>query len=134
MTSKCDIIHSNGNYLQLPNGKQIPLEDAEHHSYVPSSIFIYENDEQGPDNQAVLFCATANLSDVPNKRLWSEIKIIIDKVHKHVCGHVSLSDLETLLKRNELWSNEVEDIYVESSVLVLNVQGHINQNKLEKYY
>ena len=87
---------------------QILLEDAEHHSYLPSSIFISENDEQGPDVQAVLFCATAKNSDVLNKRPWSEIKKVIDKVHKYVCSHPSLSDMEALPKRNELWFNVFE--------------------------
>ena len=29
-------------------------------------------------------------------------------MHKHVCGHASLSDMKILLERNDLWSEEVE--------------------------
>lgn len=47
------------------------------------------------------------------KRPWKEIKHIIDKIHKHVCGHSSLSDMKTLLKRNDLWNHEAKKYLIE---------------------
>lgn len=31
----------------------------------------------------------------------------MDKVHKHVCGHGSYSDIKVLLERNDMWSADV---------------------------
>lgn len=41
------------------------------------------------------------------KRPWHEIKALVDKVHKHVCGHASLRDMKILLERNDIWSYDV---------------------------
>ena len=32
---------------------------------------------------------------------------IVDRVHKHVCGHASFGDFQTLLQRNEIWNQQV---------------------------
>lgn len=39
---------------------------------------------------------------------WSSVKILVDRVHKHVCVHATFSDMHTLLLRNRLWTNEVQ--------------------------
>lgn len=41
-------------------------------------------------------------------RPWKEVKLILDKLHKHVCGHATYSEIKPLLKRNNLWSNEAK--------------------------
>ena len=38
---------------------------------------------------------------------WIEVKKIIDKVHKHVCGHARLNDMQILVERNAMWNPEV---------------------------
>ena len=38
---------------------------------------------------------------------WSDVKRIIDKVHKHVCGHASFTDYKLLLERNRLWNDVI---------------------------
>lgn len=38
---------------------------------------------------------------------WSDVKRIIDKIHKHVCGHASFSDFKLLPERNFLWNDAV---------------------------
>ena len=39
---------------------------------------------------------------------WPYIKRIIDRVHKHVCGHAAYSDIRTLLKRNNMLNQTVQ--------------------------
>lgn len=39
---------------------------------------------------------------------WAEVKTVIDKVHKHVCGHANFTDMRMLLDRNNLWNDAVE--------------------------
>lgn len=38
---------------------------------------------------------------------WSQTKGVIDKVHPHVGGHSSYSDIEVLLQRKTIWTEEV---------------------------
>ena len=38
---------------------------------------------------------------------WSELKPIVDKVHKHVCGNATFTDYQLLLERNKMWNNAV---------------------------
>ena len=40
VTIKCDIIHTNSNYLKLSNQMIILLQNVNMHSYVPSNIFL----------------------------------------------------------------------------------------------
>ena len=54
-----------------------------------------------------IFCASAVIGDSENHRSWEELKKIVDKVYKHACGHLSLSDMKILLERNDLRTFEV---------------------------
>lgn len=38
---------------------------------------------------------------------WKEVKTVIARVHKHVCGHATLTDFRTLLEQNDLWNDGV---------------------------
>ena len=78
------------------------------HSYVPSYIFFKITNTNCLSYQAKLFCATVNILDPINQLPWSELKKIIEKVHKHARGHANLSDIQTLLQRKNMWSLEVE--------------------------
>lgn len=40
-------------------------------------------------------------------RPWAEVKLSVEKVQKHVCGHVSYTDLKLLLQKNYFWSDTV---------------------------
>ncbi len=108
MTSKCDIVHSNENYLKLPNNLRIPTEDFHMHSFLPSHLFWTDAPNSSSSFQAILFCATAVIQETDCNRAWSDIKKIVDKDHKHVCGHAELSDMQTLLERNNSWNHEVK--------------------------
>ena len=56
----------------------------------------------------MLLCATGIIEESTNVRPWAELNKIVDKVHKHVCGHARLNDIKILLKRNSMWAGEVE--------------------------
>ena len=43
VTIKCDIVHTNGNYIKISDQVRIPLQNVDTHSYVPSYIFRSKN-------------------------------------------------------------------------------------------
>ena len=108
VTSKCDIIHSSFNYLNLSDGSKIPLKNADMHCYVLSQIFLKGTNASCSNYQATLFCAILNIQNPANQLPWAELKKIIEKEQKDVCVHASLSDIQILLQRNNIWSAEVE--------------------------
>lgn len=46
---------------------------------------------------------------------WSNIKKLIDHVHRHVCEHPEYGDIKALFERNKLWSLETEK-YLKQSI------------------
>lgn len=52
----CDIIHTNGNYLKLLNKATIPLQNVGIHSYVSSYIFLDQTNINCSAFDAMLFC------------------------------------------------------------------------------
>ncbi len=73
-------------------------------SYIKSSLFgLPQNDH-------------AESAAVSSYKCSADSKVqIIDKVHKHVCGHSSYSDMVMLLKRSNIWDESVED-YLQQTV------------------
>ena len=67
ITTKCDIIHSSGNYLKLRDRSKIPLKNVDMHSYVPSHIFLKEPNTSCSNYQATLFYASGNIHDTTNQ-------------------------------------------------------------------
>ncbi len=108
VTSECDIVHLNGNYLKLPNNLKIPTKDVHMHSFLPSHLFMTNTPNSSPSFQVKIFCTTADIQETASDRAWSDAKKIVDKVRKHVCGHAKLRDMQTLLERNNLWNHEIE--------------------------
>lgn len=93
------------NVLELPkNSGSITLQNYDPHCYVPYEIFCAQSSLERA-NMATMFCATAQLDSGEKIRPWKEL---IDKVNKHVCGHSNYSDMRVLLKRNNLWNEQVE--------------------------
>ena len=110
VTRKCDIEHIDQNRVVLPDQSDwISLVDHEMHSYVPYSKFSVDEHSNSLEETTKIFCATAHLSDDDLPRPWPEVKKIVNKVHKHVCGHSTYSDIKTLLERNKLWNEEVQN-------------------------
>lgn len=105
VTRKADIQHINGNALvfcvgELDERDSIKLFNDKFLSYIPMDRF----------SQTKNFSSISALSARPvPKRTWNEIKHIIEKVHKHVCGHASFSDFKMLLERNNIWNAAVEE-------------------------
>eukprot|EP00171_Calliarthron_tuberculosum_P000101 IDg101t1 len=115
VTKHCNIIHINGNKLQLPvkddQDENLTIELADHdmHCFVPLFTFGV------CANSAEMYCATVSFASKATNRSWPELKSIIDKVHKHVCGHASYNDIRILLERNDLWNEDVRK-YLQSSI------------------
>ena len=97
ITRKADIEHIDRNALTFKaHGEHdcITLTNSEFLSYIMLSRFVKPNMEE-----TVLNGLSGRMLD---QKPWTEIKSIIDKVHKHVCGHANFTDFQLLLKRNEL--------------------------------
>lgn len=54
-------------------------------------------------------CAAANLDSSGFAHSWPNLQNIVDRVHTHVCGHASLTDLKLLLQLNNIWNDSVAD-------------------------
>ena len=108
ITKHCNIQRIAGNLLELPTKDEsgiqmtISLVDHDLHCYLPLSAFGIAS------HSAQAYCAVVSFAAKASDRPWSEIKAIVDKVHKHVCGHASLRDMQILLERNDMWSTEVK--------------------------
>ena len=55
VTSKFDIVHSNGNYLKLPNNLRIPIKDFHMHLFLPSHLFLADAPNSSSSFQAKIF-------------------------------------------------------------------------------
>lgn len=97
----------NGNWLKFPtktdSGKQIfiRLVDCDLHCYLPLSAFGIESKCTGA------YCAVVGFAAKASKRSWCGTKAIVEKVHKHACGHAYLRDMQILVERNDIWSDDV---------------------------
>ena len=83
------------------------LQD-EFHSYIPLEKFLAHNQNFTGKDAASLFCATGTISKSTEERPWLEVQKVIDKVHKHVCGHSNYTDIKLLLQRNGIWSDDAQ--------------------------
>lgn len=107
VTRHCNIVHIDDNKIVFPKTRDsISLVDLQFHSHIPYGAFLGGVRPCSEDMSKKLCCATAGLSNETNTRPWSEIKKIVDKVHKHVCGHSTYPDIKILLDRNNLWNTE----------------------------
>ena len=83
----------------VANGESdsISMVEDDFLSYLPLDRFTISR-----THGSILSCLSAVTLDA---RTWSDVKKIIDKVHKHVCGHASFTDYKLLLERNGLWND-----------------------------
>ena len=114
VTRSCDINHIGGNKLVLPDHDDsaqhdsLSMVDSDFHSYIPYERFLCPTVQASSESVVcTVFCATAQIEDGLSKRPWKEIQTVVDKVHKHVCGHSNFSDLKFLLQRNSLRNDEI---------------------------
>lgn len=60
----------------------ITLTDVSDHSFIPASLFCQSGESSTSPPVVSLMCAVHS-----SKLTWQDTKKVIDKVHKHVCGH-----------------------------------------------
>lgn len=102
-------MHIDANKIVLPNNSDwIDLQDHEFHSYIPYKRFLESCSNDSERMKSKLYCASAEVVNVIEKRPWKEVQHILDKVHRHVCGNSNYSDIKILLQRNNLWSYEAQ--------------------------
>ena len=88
VTQKSNRLHIGKNALQfIVDGvaDHISMTNREFLSYISLTAFA-----PGYDPSSVLACLNSNI--IKNKS-WPELKAIVDKVHRHVCGHANFTDL-----------------------------------------
>lgn len=102
VTRKANIEHLERNALAFVvdgNIDYISMVDHYFLSYIPLDCFIASR-----NSESTLSCLSAvTTHDMP----WKDVKKVIDKVHKHVCGHATLTDYKLLLERNGLWNETI---------------------------
>jgi len=113
-TNYCDILHIRKHAVQLPCDDPslvdyVSYVDHDMHSYIPYKVFGPHATIEARPNENALFCATAQIDASTQSRPWTTTKKIIDKVHKHVCGHSSFTDMKVLLERNDLWDDSAHE-------------------------
>lgn len=130
ITLLCNIIHLGRHALQMPCGESeyISLIDFDRHSHVPIDRFIPHNSsvdimsECSSNTGSTGYFASLTLestSDMETPPLsspfrkpllssWDSVKSLVNRVHRHVYGHATFSDMRTLFIRNRLWTNEVQ--------------------------
>ena len=109
LTTKCGIIYTNCNYLNLSNRTIIPLQNVHTHSCGPSYIFLDQTNNDSTFDP-ILFCTTGIIEESINFQPWSELRKMINKVFKLICGHASFSGIQILWNRNNMWTDEVEKV------------------------
>lgn len=88
-----------------------PLTKVNRLLYMPTSYFGTESNARGK---------SLSSSSAAIVRPWNEIKTIVDRVHRHVCGHSNYGDIKTLLERNNLLNDDVCE-YIQQ--LISNCRG-----------
>ena len=111
VTCSCIINHATGNYLEFyvsdSETNNLSMTDFENHSYLPASVFM-RTEQNSLKGEPLYTSALVSLSCSANysQFSWPDTKKIIDKVHRHVCGHSSYNDIKLLMERNELWDDQ----------------------------
>lgn len=102
VTSIVNIIHIGRNAIEIHcDGKPdyISMINKGRLSYISLHSFEIES-----ETESLISFNGLSVSCRP----WKEVKPIIDKVHKHICGHATFTDIKLLLQRNEIWNDAIE--------------------------
>lgn len=102
VTSVSNIIHIGNNAIEIIDEhgiEYISMINRNRLSYIPISSF-----KESAKTNIVSKFNGITVKDIP----WKEVTAIIDKVHRHVCGHANLTDIRVFLQRNKMWNNAVE--------------------------
>lgn len=90
------------------------MYDNNQHSHISFDrfkCFIDENvNNMSPSSSNMCFDNTLKgLTVSPTYDNWSNIHRVVDKVHKHVCGHFTYSDMKTLPQCTNLWNDQTQN-------------------------
>lgn len=83
------------------------ISDDRVHSLVHISRFLRLSSGH---SSATIACSNAQVdtsADI-SSHLWSDLRRVVDKVHRHTCGLASFSDTRSFLQRNDMWSDDVQ--------------------------
>lgn len=108
VTKHCDIIHSNGNLLRFGSDSisdTVQLFEHDNHSYISMVKFYIESVVSAHHPRVASLCASS--AGFATKMSFDDSKKVVDRVHKHVCGHSNYEDISLLLKRNHIWSDDI---------------------------
>lgn len=111
VTRPYDIIHIGAHEIRFPSNDALPMIDYNRLSYIPMCTVLCASKESPTISTLAGFNAEIEESTLGSQNLnrpWNEIKRIVDKVHKHVCGHSPFSDMRLLLQRNGIWNNAIQ--------------------------
>lgn len=101
-------LHSNALVLHLAAGTrhEIFLIGDDMHSYIlfQSSCDIAISNAL---TEAIIYFYALSF-ETNSSRPWKEVIDIVNKVHNHICGHPTYTDVKILLQRSYLWSDEIE--------------------------
>lgn len=112
VTRFCDIVYVPGNRLVFPplNGRNdsIAMIYVDLHNHLPLSHFVSETTRSAPLDILAAHTATVACDQYDINRTWTATKRIVDIVHAHACGNAKYSDICTLLQRNNLCNDQVQ--------------------------
>lgn len=91
------------------------MVDHHHHSYIPLTAVAVNDSSSTRISMLAGFSASTKSDSSTTDMPWPELKKVLDRVHTHVCGHASYSDIKTLLERNNLW-NDASRHYISSTM------------------
>ena len=101
-------MHADGECISIPRGDgtfdTLNLTEHDMHSYLRKERFYHVDYNSLNDPKITALCA--NPVSQTRELSWPETKDIIDKVHRHVCGHFNFRDIRILLERNGLWRDD----------------------------
>lgn len=108
ITRSCTIEHIRLNAFILPGetGDHILLVDVVFQSYLPFDCFKGIASQDSP--RLSCLCAASFAVEVSTLDNWAKLGRVIDRVHKHTCGHASYSDMQTSPTRNGLWNDQLQ--------------------------
>lgn len=97
LISEANILHVGRNAVETLQDNKIDyifMKNRNRFSYILLSTFNLLCEDFVP----VFSCFDGNN---PGDEPWSRAKFIVDKVHKHICGHATISDVKILVDKND---------------------------------
>lgn len=102
VTRRSSIEHIERNAIAFPTGEGLEYISIINDNFL-SYISLDRCTSSCNDGSTLSFLSATTLDNTS----WSDVKKVVDKVHRHVCGHASFTDYKLLLERNGLWNNVI---------------------------